>query len=127
MKKSTLGMIIAVICTGLLVAIVLATKPESAQTKTNNASPSQEISAATVAEHITKEDCWMIISGEVYNVTEYVRNHPGGDDILRGCGKDATALFNTRRDENERVGSGTSHSSNARSTLESFKVGVLAN
>ncbi len=127
MRKSTLGIIIGIICSGLLVAIVLATKPKSAPTDTNNAAESQKISAAAVSQHATKQDCWMIISGEVYNVTEYVSNHPGGNDILRGCGKDATELFNTRRDGDKQIGSGTSHSSSARSTLERFKVGVLAN
>ncbi|KAJ3318339.1 hypothetical protein HDU76_000858, partial [Blyttiomyces sp. JEL0837] len=47
-----------------------------------------------VAAHKSKEDCWMAISGKVYNVTHYLRFHPGGvGQLMRGAGKDATELF----------------------------------
>ena len=46
-----------------------------------------------LARHNTKEDCWMSIEGMVYDVTPYIRYHPGGDKILLGKGKDATALY----------------------------------
>lgn len=127
MKKSTLGIIIGVICTGLLVATIVATKPDSISQTTKTESANEQISSATVASHTTKDDCWMIIGNSVYDVTRYVQNHPGGDEILRGCGKDATALFNSRRDGSERVGSGSPHSSSASSTLEQFKIGELTN
>lgn len=124
MKKQTLGVIIGVVCSGLIVGIVLATKPGS---NSNSSQATKQIAATTVSEHNSSDDCWLIINNSVYDVTEYVRKHPGGKEIVRGCGRDATTLFNTRRDGDERVGSGTSHSSNAKSTLESFKIGVLAN
>eukprot|EP00949_MAST-11_sp_MAST-11-sp1_P003565 g3565.t1 len=47
-----------------------------------------------VAEHGSKYDAWMAIHGKVYDVTKYIPYHPGGvDELLRGVGKDATALF----------------------------------
>lgn len=40
-------------------------------------------------------DIWMAIRGRVYNITPYMDFHPGGrDELLRGSGMDATALFN---------------------------------
>jgi cytochrome b involved in lipid metabolism len=32
--------------------------------------------------HITFDDCWIIIEGFVYDVSDFVVEHPGGDDIL---------------------------------------------
>ncbi|OUM61645.1 hypothetical protein PIROE2DRAFT_45014, partial [Piromyces sp. E2] len=47
-----------------------------------------------VSKHCTKEDCWMVFNGVVYDVTEYLNFHPGGKSILMTCaGKDATSMF----------------------------------
>ena len=47
-----------------------------------------------VRQHNTMEDGWSVINGVVYNVTPYVRFHPGGAAILKAAmGKDATQLF----------------------------------
>merc|ERR1712154_371887 len=48
-----------------------------------------------VRQHNTREDCWMVLNGHVFDVTKYVPFHPGGDDILKGKGRDATVLFAT--------------------------------
>jgi cytochrome b involved in lipid metabolism len=50
-------------------------------------------SLAQVAEHATRENCWLVLNDKVYNVTSFVDKHPGGDKILKGCGTDATELF----------------------------------
>jgi len=49
--------------------------------------------ASEVAEHSTADDCWLILEGKVYEVTEFIPSHPGGKAILKGCGKDATQMF----------------------------------
>jgi cytochrome b involved in lipid metabolism len=37
----------------------------------------------------------MVLHGKVYNITPYLRFHPGGADILvKSAGRDGTALFN---------------------------------
>jgi cytochrome b involved in lipid metabolism len=78
---------------------------------------------AEVQAHATKDDCWLAIEGKVYNVTPMTSSgkHPGGEAILQGCGKDATALFNTRP-----MGSGTPHSDKARGNLAIFGIGNLS-
>ncbi|KAJ3383621.1 hypothetical protein HDU92_004043 [Lobulomyces angularis] len=42
----------------------------------------------------SREECWMSIQGKVYDCTNYMKFHPGGDrQLMRGAGKDATELF----------------------------------
>merc|ERR1712187_676555 len=48
-----------------------------------------------VAKHTTKTDCWVVVSGQVLNVTKFLGEHPGGElAILTFAGKDATEEFN---------------------------------
>ncbi|MBR9680748.1 MAG: cytochrome b5 domain-containing protein [Candidatus Altiarchaeota archaeon] len=74
-----------------------------------------------VSTHSTQGDCWIVLSGKVYDVSEFT-SHPGGEAILEGCGKDATTLFETRP-----MGSNTSHSEGAREKAEDFLIGTLVN
>lgn len=47
-----------------------------------------------VRKHSDRKDCWLIIFGKVYDVTPFMEEHPGGDEVLLACiGKDATADF----------------------------------
>merc|ERR1712194_830643 len=48
-----------------------------------------------VAKHNTDKDCWVIVNGEVLDVTKFLPDHPGGAlAILTFAGKDATEEFN---------------------------------
>jgi cytochrome b involved in lipid metabolism len=79
-----------------------------------------------VAQHASKDDCWAIISGDVYDLTEFINRHPGGDEILRACGTDATTLFNSRQTQDGQwVGSGTPHSQAAMEQLAKLKIGTV--
>ncbi|CAA0813055.1 Cytochrome b5 isoform E [Striga hermonthica] len=61
------------------------------------------------------KDCWLIISGKVYDVTPFMDDHPGGDEVLLSAtGKDATNDF-------EDVG----HSDSAREMLDKYYVGEI--
>lgn len=51
--------------------------------------------AAQVAPHNIASDCWMIISGKVYNLTAFIPIHPGGSAMIPFCGQDATSVFNS--------------------------------
>jgi NAD(P)H-flavin reductase/predicted heme/steroid binding protein len=46
-----------------------------------------------VAKHFRKNDCWIICKGKVYDITNFVDEHPGGYIIMDGAGKDATNLM----------------------------------
>merc|ERR1740138_1123811 len=48
-----------------------------------------------VAKHNSKSDCWVVVNGQVLNVTNFLKDHPGGElAILTFAGKDATEEFN---------------------------------
>lgn len=50
--------------------------------------------AADVAKHASAADCWTIVSGSVYNLTNWIKQHPGGVGPIEGmCGVDATAAY----------------------------------
>jgi len=47
-----------------------------------------------VAKHNKDSDCWVIVHGEVWDVTEFLPDHPGGAGIiLKYAGADATEEF----------------------------------
>jgi L-lactate dehydrogenase (cytochrome) len=46
------------------------------------------LKAAEVAKHNTRESCWVIVQGRVYDVTDFLEDHPAGPSIiLRYAGK----------------------------------------
>ncbi|KAI4354385.1 hypothetical protein L6164_003251 [Bauhinia variegata] len=76
---------------------------------------SKVFTLAEVSQHNTAKDCWLIISGKVYNVTRFLEDHPGGDEVLLSAtGKDATDDFLD-------VG----HSSSATAMMDEFYVGKI--
>jgi L-lactate dehydrogenase (cytochrome) len=40
------------------------------------------LNALEVAKHNTRESCWVIIEGQVYDVTDFLEEHPGGASII---------------------------------------------
>ena len=74
-----------------------------------------------VARHAAADDCWMVIEGQVYDVTDYFGRHPGGNEtLLLGCGQEATELFQTKPQ-----GSGTDHKPFAYELLADYLIGDL--
>merc|ERR1712224_767015 len=50
---------------------------------------------AEVSKHAAKTDCWVVVNGQVMNVTNFLKDHPGGElAILTFAGKDASEEFN---------------------------------
>ncbi|KAF8340740.1 cytochrome b5-like heme/steroid binding domain-containing protein [Cantharellus anzutake] len=79
--------------------------------------PTKFISLKTLKIHSTRESLYVVISGKVYDATQFLDEHPGGDEvILAEAGKDATEAF-------EDVG----HSDEARDLLKGLYVGDFDN
>lgn len=58
------------------------------------ASAQEGIPLSEVAKHNTKDDLWVAVDGQVYNLTEFQKRHPGGAPILQKvAGTDATKQF----------------------------------
>ncbi len=52
-----------------------------------------------VKKHNTDKDCWVIIGDDVYDVTKFLADHPGGKKaIILYAGKDATEEFDMLHD-----------------------------
>ncbi|KAI1211662.1 acyl-CoA dehydrogenase NM domain-like protein [Annulohypoxylon truncatum] len=62
---------------------------------------SQTYTRAEVGKHNTEDSLWFIIDSKVYDVTDFVDAHPGGESVLRQVGgQDATvAFYNLHRHE----------------------------
>ncbi|CAG9788273.1 unnamed protein product [Diatraea saccharalis] len=76
---------------------------------------SAEISLNEIKKHKNKKSTWMVIHNQVYDVTTFLEEHPGGEDaLLEYAGKDGTQAF-------EDVG----HSEDAREVMKKFKIGSL--
>ena len=62
-------------------------------------SGSGEYTVDDVAKHNKKDDVWVIIDGQVLDVTKFLPDHPGGEKaILLYAGRDATEEFNMLHD-----------------------------
>merc|ERR1712217_495649 len=60
---------------------------------------SMSVNADEVAKHATDKDCWVIVGDEVYDVTDFLKDHPGGKKaIMLFAGKDATEEFDMLHD-----------------------------
>ncbi len=52
---------------------------------------------AKVKENNSASSCWSVINGNVYNLTRWIKSHPGGESAISGlCGTDGTSSFNAR-------------------------------
>ena len=69
-------------------------KGQHTHTHTQPAKIKTELTGTEVAKHNSASDCWVIVHGKVYDVTEFLPEHPGGSKIiLKYAGKDATEEF----------------------------------
>lgn len=73
-----------------------------------------------IAAHASSTDCWMAISGNVYNVTDYLPIHNREFNIIAWCGTDATNDYNTK------AGRGQNHSLKAQELLANYQIGTLS-
>lgn len=68
-----------------------------------------------VKKNCENNHTWIVINNAIYNVTEFLNEHPGGEEVLlEQAGKNATEAF-------EDVG----HSTDAREMMKKYKIGEL--
>lgn len=54
----------------------------------------EDLTMAAVEENDSEESCWVVIEDTVYDVTEWIGDHPGGPEAIEGlCGTDGTEDF----------------------------------
>ena len=111
----------------LLAAIVLLTTITPAQAASSGGgsapAPAQKpvstnlpLTSDEVKKHNSAGDCWSIIDGNVYDLTNWVESHPGGNERITAiCGKDGTSSFLGKH----------SNSNSAKSQLNRFELGKL--
>jgi 4-hydroxysphinganine ceramide fatty acyl 2-hydroxylase len=74
--------------------------------------------ASDVATHNSASSCWISRAGKVYDVTHFLQDHPGGDDlILEYAGQDVEEVMRNK-DEHE-------HSEAAYEMLQEYLVGRI--
>lgn len=82
----------------------------------NKTEPTNTYSLVEVAKHNNEQSCWTAISGNVYDVTSWIGQHPGGERaILSLCRKDGTSAFTNKHGGQPRP----------EQELKNFLVGVL--
>ncbi|XP_054271704.1 cytochrome b5-like isoform X2 [Macrosteles quadrilineatus] len=68
-----------------------------------------------IKKHNNEESCWVVIHGNVHDLTNFLEEHPGGKDILLGlAGGDGTQCFDD-------IG----HSDEAKALCKRFRIGSL--
>ena len=68
--------------------------PEVSTPETPSSENSATYTLAEVSAHKDASSCWTVIRTGVYDLTSWIKAHPGGQKaILNICGKDGTAAF----------------------------------
>ncbi|KAG6484257.1 nitrate reductase [NADH]-like [Zingiber officinale] len=67
-----------------------------------------------VRKHASRDSAWIIVHGQVYDCTAFIKDHPGGpDSILVNAGTDCTEEFDAI------------HSDHAKALLDTYRIGEL--
>ncbi|XP_068219926.1 cytochrome b5-like isoform X2 [Palaemon carinicauda] len=83
--------------------------------KEENKASARVFTLAEVAEHKSSDSCYMVIHDRVYDVTKFLDEHPGGEEVLlEQAGSNTTEAF-------EDVG----HSTDARTMMADYYIGEL--
>ena len=53
------------------------------------------LSVEDISKHNTPEDCWIVVDGKVWDLTDFAPEHPGGGEIIwKHAGRDASTTYN---------------------------------
>ena len=78
---------------------IVKTTPTPTATPTPTVSPTTTptasgITKAVVAQHNSKSDCWSYVDNKVYNFTLWIKEHPGGEEVVISmCGTNGADLL----------------------------------
>ena len=107
--------------------VVRGPAPSQSATPSQSAAPSKSPAAsqsssgptftlAEVKKNNNDKNCWTIVDENVYNLTTWIKSHPGGENaILSLCGVDGTSAFKSKH----------SGSPGPVGQLDSYKIGKL--
>ncbi|WVQ94678.1 hypothetical protein IAU59_001758 [Kwoniella sp. CBS 9459] len=99
-RRSRVIQLGAIAATSLAIGYSLST-PLRLEEALDDPAPSKDVATgrglipySEVNKHNTPEDCWVVIDGRIYDLTEFAQAHPGGaGPIHRAAGKDATSIY----------------------------------
>ncbi|MCH8553197.1 MAG: FMN-binding protein [Natronospirillum sp.] len=115
MNKIAYTLFIAFVASVLTLAAVNALTSD-----TDSDEDLREISLDELAEHDSEDSCWKAINDRVYDITDYIPNHPTPEHVItEWCGKESTEAW-------EDIAGGRGHSSSAAAMLERYRIGVVA-
>lgn len=106
----------------------LASAPDHSTDETTKESV-RVYTKAEVKAHDKSDDCWVVIHGSVYDVTDFLESHPGGPEvryfpILRSASLEqviSTISGGNVTEDFEEIG----HSDEARRQAKAHRIGVL--
>lgn len=91
-----------------------AAEPEAASGDSDSTLP--KYSWEEVAKHNSAESLWIVVSNKVYDISKFMEEHPGGEEVLlEVAGRNATESF-------EDVG----HSPDAREMQAKYLIGTVS-
>lgn len=79
--------------------------------------PTRVLTMVDLKAHATAVDCWIAVSGVVYDVTSFVQSGASGHALAGSCGTDGTATF---------AGLPEADKGKAEAALQSHRMGDLA-
>ena len=54
-----------------------------------------KISVSEIKQHSKEEDCWIVVNDQVWDITQFAPEHPGGPSIIyKHAGRDASQAYN---------------------------------
>jgi len=72
-------------------------EPSASSTPKAEVTTQSGYTMADVRANNSETSCWSAISGNVYNLTQWINSHPGGPSRIRAlCGTDGTSSFNAQ-------------------------------
>jgi cytochrome b involved in lipid metabolism len=120
--KRITGLLVVLVSLAAITATVLAGHSGAQSVWELNAATATDISSTgtitinEVALHATVDDCWSVVNGNVYDLTQWINEHPGGSGPVESmCGIDASTPFS-----NQHNGQGEPETA-----LASFQIGIL--